>query len=392
MEPFDPYRAFVTVRGQRAFGFYGARVRAKTSTECVRCSKVNLLPLFALGALLVEVGMGRAKGALHCSVKGLTAFAVGVLLGALGRDWTDAMLCGTVALLATVGLGDRVTLAATVFLAAGISIVHKLVVVFDRFVTASLATFLPEPFSALNAMKNLLANLWQPDYAFVWSIHTLAGGAALGALLVSGPRVGRYNRNGTPTAIPAHSLPLAGIGVFLLWIGSQSFSQPIWDAATLSAFVALLCSLVWTKWRFGKVDPSFTVTGFWTGLVAGLALGKVSFALSVLTGILSGIAAVSVSLTLDRHFIDDPVGIVSAEGIAPLIGLAVQWVGKVSFLGAGFASWAVSFLVGFSAAWIAGRILSAFNLLRLAPIDEFSGADLRLYGITAYPEFEMREA
>jgi len=392
MEPFDPYRAFVTVRGQRAFGFYGLKVRAKTSTECVRCSKVNLLPLFALGALLVEVGMGRAKGALHCSVKGLTAFAVGVLLGALGRDWTDAMLCGTVALLATVGLGDRVTLAATVFLAAGISIVHKLVVVFDRFVAASLATFLPEPFSALNAMKNLLANFWQPDYAFVWSIHTLAGGAALGALLVSGPRVGRYNRNGTPTAIPAHSLPLAGIGVFLLWIGSQSFSQPIWDAATLSAFVALLCSLVWTKWRFGKVDPSFTVTGFWTGLVAGLALGKVSFALSVLTGILSGIAAVSVSLTLDRHFIDDPVGIVSAEGIAPLIGLAVQWVGKVSFLGAGFASWAISFSVGFSAAWVTGRILSAFNLLRLAPIDEFSGADLRLYGITAYPEFEMREA
>jgi ammonium transporter, Amt family len=392
MEPFDPYRAFVTVRGQRAFGFYGARVRAKTSTKCVRCSKVNLLPLFALGALLVEVGMGRAKGALHCSVKGLTAFAVGVLLGALGRDWTDAMLCGTVALLATVGLGDRVTLAATVFLAAGISIVHKLVVVFDRFVAASLATFLPEPFSALNAMKNLLANFWQPDYAFVWSIHTLAGGAALGALLVSGPRVGRYNRNGTPTAIPAHSLPLAGIGVFLLWIGLQSFSQPIWDAATLSAFVALLCSLVWTKWRFGKVDPSFTVTGFWTGLVAGLALGKVSFALSVLTGILSGIAAVSVSLTLDRHFIDDPVGIVSAEGIATLIGLAVQWVGKVSFLGAGFASWAMSFLVGFSAAWVTGRILSAFNLLRLAPIDEFSGADLRLYGITAYPEFEMREA
>jgi len=357
-----------------------------------RCSEVNLLPLFALGALLVEVGMGRAKGALHCSVKGLTAFAVGVLIGTLGRDWTDAMLCGTVALLTTVGLGDRVTLTATIFLAVGISIVHKLVVVFDRFVTASSATFLPEPFAALNAVRNLLANLWQPDYAFIWSVHTLAGGAALGALLVSGPRVGRYSRNGTPTAIPAHSLPLAGVGVFLLWVGSQSFSQPIWDAATLSAFVAWLCSLVWTKWRFGKVDPSFTVTGFWIGLVAGLALGKVSFALLVLTGILSGIAAVSVSLTLDRHFIDDPVGIVSAEGIAPLIGLAVQWVGQASFLGIGFASWAVSFLVGFSTAWVAGRILSASNLLRLAPMDEFAGADLRLYGITAYPEFEMREA
>jgi len=356
-----------------------------------RCSEVNLLPLFALGTLLVEVGMGRAKGALHCSVKGLTAFAVGVLIGTLGRDWTDAMLCGTVALLATVGLGDRVTLTATVFLAAGISIVHNLVLGLDRLVSALPKILLPEPLVVFGMAKNLLANFWQPDYAFVWSVHTLAGGAALGALLVSGPRIGRYNRNGTPTAIPAHSLPLAGIGVFLLWIGSQAFSQPLWEAAKLSAFVALLSSLIWTKWRFGKVDPSFTVTGFWTGLVAGLALGKVSFALSVLTGILSGVAAVSVSLTLDRHFIDDPVGIVSAEGIAPLIGLAVQWVGQTSFWGAGFASWAVSFLAGFLMAWVVGRILSAFNLLRLAPMDEFAGADLRLYGITAYPEFEMRE-
>jgi len=353
---------------------------------------MKLLPFFALGALLVEVGMGRAKGALHCSVKGLTAFAVGVLIGALGRNWTEAILCGTVTLLATIGLGDRLTLIATVFLAAGVSFAHKLVWGIDRLVSASPKILLLEPFAVSDTAKNLLANFWQPDYAFVWSVHTLAGGAALGALLVSGPRVGRYNRNGTPTAIPAHSLPLAGIGVFLLWVGSQSFSQPLWDAATLSAFVALLSSLVWTKWRFGKIDPSFTVTGFWTGLVAGLALGKVSFPLSVLTGTLSGIAAVSVSLTLDRHFIDDPVGIVSAEGIAPLIGLVVQWVGQAPFGGAGFASWAVSFLLGFSTAWVVGRILSAFNLLRLDPMDEFAGADLRLYGITAYPEFEMREA
>jgi len=353
---------------------------------------MNLLPLFALGALLVEVGMGRAKGALHCSVKGLTAFAVGVLVGTIGRNWTDALLCGTVALLATVGLGDRVTLTATVFLAAGISVAHKLVLGFDRLISVSSKILLPEPFAIFNMAKNLLANFWLPDYAFVWSVHTLSGGAALGALLVSGPRVGRYNRNGTPTAIPAHSLPLAGIGVFLLWVGSQSFSQPLWEAATLSSFVALLSSLAWTKWRFGKFDLSFTVTGFWTGLIAGLALGKVSFALSVLAGILSGIASVSVSLTLDRYFIDDPVGVVSAEGIAPVIGLLVQWFGQAIFRGVGFASWVLSFFVGFLVAWSLGRILAAFNLLRLTPTDEFAGADLRLYGITAYPEFEMREA
>ncbi len=97
---------------------------------------------------------------------------------------------------------------------------------------------------------------------------------------------------------------LCGTFALLTTIGlGDRLTLTAWDAPTLSAFVALLCSLVWTKWRFGKIDPSFTVTGFGTGLVAGLALGEVSFSM-----------------------------------------------------------------------------------------DEFSGADLRLYGITAYPEFEMRKA
>lgn len=353
---------------------------------------MNSLPLFALGAILIETGLGRAKGALHCFVKGLTALAVGTVIGFVGRDWSDAILCGTVASLATLGLGDRITLPAAAIIAACVGIAHKSLTIFDRLVGISVNAPVPESLFAFKPAFAWLASHWQPDYAFVWSLHTLAGGSALGALIASGPRVGRYSRNGLPMAIPAHNLPMAVVGVFLIWFGSQSFAQPLWEPATLSGFIALLTSLVWTKWRFGKFDPSFAITAFWTGLVSGFALGKFALFNLLTAGLFSGVISIWVSLFLDKNFIDDPVGIVPAEGIAPLIGLTVLWVSGGANLGAGFLNWIGSFACGFVSSWVICRILALFNLLRLHPMDEFEGADLRLYGIAAYPEFEMREA
>ncbi|MFN3422366.1 MAG: hypothetical protein ACK40X_11660, partial [Armatimonadota bacterium] len=110
------------------------------------------------------------------------------------------------------------------------------------------------------------------------------------------------------------------------------------------------------------------------------------------SGILSGVVSVSVSLLLDKNFIDDPVGIVPAEGVAPLIGLIVLWVVGGVPLRVGFVNWTVAFVAGFVSTWLICRLLASLNLLRLHPMDELEGSDLRLYGIAAYPEFEMREA
>ncbi|MCS7264679.1 MAG: hypothetical protein NZ805_07585 [Armatimonadetes bacterium] len=353
---------------------------------------MDFLPLFALGAILVETGLGRAKGALHCFVKGLIALAVGTTFGFLGQDWGNAILCGVVALLATLGLGDRITLLASAFIAASVSIFHKLLLIFDRLVGLSTNTPLPEWLFAFKPVLDWLSVHWQPDYAFLFSVHTLAGGSALGALLASGPRIGRYSRTGSLTALPAHNLPIAAIGAFLIWLGSQGFSQTLWESSVLCGFIALLTSIAWTKWRFGKVDPSFAITSLWTGLVGGLALGKVAFLPAFLVGVFSGVISVSVSLFLDKNFIDDPVGIVPAEGFAPLIGLTVFWFSNGTTFGSGLFNWVLAFALGFGGTWLVCRILAFFNLLRLHPMDELEGADLHLYGIAAYPEFETREA
>jgi ammonia channel protein AmtB len=336
--------------------------------------------------------MGRAKGTLHSFVKGLTALAVGTLVGFVGQHWESAVLCGIVALLATLGLGDRITLSAAAIIAVAVGVAHRLLTIFDQLVSASIDTTVPAFPLAFKPVLSWLSSYWQPDHAFIWSVHTLAGGAALGALMASGPRVGRYNRNGLPAAMPAHNLPIAAVGVFLIWFGSQAFSQSLWELTTLSGFVALLTSLAWTKWRFGKVDPSFAITAFWTGLVSGFLLGESSPVVLALSGIFGGIVSVSISLLLDKNFVDDIVGIVPAEGVAPLIGLTVLWVVGGASLGLGFVNWVVAFFLGFASTWLVCRVLASLNLLRLHPMDELEGADLRLYGIAAYPEFEMREA
>lgn len=347
------------------------------------------LPMFVLGIVLMEAGMGRAKGATHCFVKGLVTFAVGALIGAVGNDLRGALLTGATATLATIGLGDRVTLSAAAALAAGIAIVHRMFATFDRFIGATMA--LPEPLTALQGMQRWLASNWLMDYGGVWSVHALAGGAALGALMAVGPRIGRYTRNGAPAAMPAHNLPMAGMGTVALWAGLQAFSAPLWWAASYSAFSALLAALLWTRWRFGKTDPSFAFTAFWAGSVAGLA-SSVPLAASIVTGALAGVVAVAVSLRLDKRFVDDPVGVVAAEGVAPLLGLIAQWVWRTAPLGSGLVCWTGAFGVGFAVARLVGRLLWWLGALRPAPADELAGVDQRLYGIAAYPEFELREA
>ncbi|MFA0752699.1 MAG: hypothetical protein IMHGJWDQ_000459 [Candidatus Fervidibacter sp.] len=386
MEPFDPCRVLARCAVKGLFDFYPYAITQKET------GAMEGLVLFALGAVLMEAGMGRAKGALHSFVKGLTAFAVGVLLGSIKGSGQEALLGGTVSLLTTTGLGDRVTLIGAAILGATVAVLHRLLWSFDRLLSVAANVHLPDPFASMAWVRDWLVAFWLPDYAALWSVHALTGGAAFGALLAAGPRVGRYSRNGTPAAMPAHNLSLAGAGMFLLWLGARAFSAPLWESATLSAFVAWLSALVWTKWRFGKTDPSFAFTAFWAGLIAGLAVGGVSFLPVAFVGLVTGALAISFSLTLDRHFVDDPVGIVAAEGIAPLVGLVGQWLWRERLFGVGLVSWLISFGLGLLAVWLTGKLLASLGLLRPLPMDEFVGLDQRLYGITAYPEFEMREA
>ncbi|MCS7223855.1 MAG: hypothetical protein NZ959_04785 [Armatimonadetes bacterium] len=351
----------------------------------------TVLALYLVGLIVVEVGMGRARAASHSLMKGLAAAAAG-WLGAVGTAPQDALLSSICGLVATTGLAERVTLSGAFFLSLTASVCHRLFTVIDRAIGQAVSHHLPASLSDLQGIQGWLSQYWVPDYGGLFFVHALGGGAVLGALIAVGSRLGRYSRTGAPQALLAHSLPLTGIGILFLWLGCQGMAPGLWMSSSTSAFVAFLSSLVFTRIRFGKVDASFALTSFWTGLVAGLGTGSDQPIGAVLAGIIAGLLTIIGSLLLDRFFVDDPVGVVVAEGLAPAIGLLSQWAFGYRRVGAGLLPWLLAVSVGFAAARIACRILRALGILRPSPSDELTGLDQRLYGVTAYPDFEVREA
>lgn len=351
---------------------------------------VTALGLFAVGVIALEAGMGRAKGATHCFIKGFVAIGVGLFIG-IGLPFEEALVGAVAALLATVGLGDRVTLSAAFVLAGGVALLHRFLTGFDSLVSLLSSVPLPEGVAALGPIGDWLTMGWGSDYGGLWTVHALAGGAALGALRAVRPRLGRYLRDGASAALPGHNLPLAGLGAGLIWVGMKGFAPALWSGISYTAFTSFLAALAFTKWRFGKFDPSFALTAFWAGLIAGLAVVTQTPLWNLFVGSLGGTLAILFSLWLDRRFVDDPIGVVAAEGLMPLFGTLVRWFIEPQIFGMGWLGWLGAFALGFLVTHFLGQLLWWIGILRPSPTEELTGLDQSLYGIPAYSEFELRE-
>lgn len=172
-----------------------------------------------------------------------------------------------------------------------------------------------------------LADLGFMDFAGDSVVHSVGGWAALAGAMLLGPRIGKYDRSGKPKAIPGHSMSLAVIGLFVLWLGwfgfnpgsTMSFQNPsdvfhILMTTNTSAIAAVLTSTI-TSWIvMKKPDLGMTVNGCLAGLV-GITGGcaYVSIEASLLIGALSGILVVFAVRFFDRIHIDDPVGATSVH-------------------------------------------------------------------------------
>ena len=179
-----------------------------------------------------------------------------------------------------------------------------------------------------------LAKLSTPFHDFAGSsmVHMTGGVAALMGALVLGPRLGKYGPDGKPRAIPAHNIPYAVLGTFILLIGWYGFnpgSELAADdaiggiavtttlAAAAGAIVAML--VIWMK--TGKPDVAMTANGLLAGLV-GITAGTaaVSNVGAVVIGALAGLIVVAAVLFFDRIHIDDPVGAISVHGVCGAFG------------------------------------------------------------------------
>ena len=253
------------------------------------------------------------------------------------------------------------------------------------------------------------------DFAGSGIVHMTGGIAAFMGALFLGPRIGRYDENGNPRAIPGHSIPFATLGVFILWLGwfgfnpgsellADEFVSTIAVNTMLAAAAGGLATTI-TIWLVaGKPDLAMIGNGVLAGLVAITApCGAVTAGWAAAIGAIGGIIVVVSVLFFDKVKIDDPVGAISVHGVCGLWGLLS--VGLFStyddaFLlredagliyGGGFDQLAVQALmaviilawVGTTSAILFGVIKATIGL-RVSPEEEMAGLDVLEHGLQGY--------
>ena len=238
------------------------------------------------------------------------------------------------------------------------------------------------------------------DFAGSSLVHAFGGYAALAAVIVLGPRLGKYLPNGKIKPILGHSMPLATIGVFLLFFGWFGFNggsvlsanAPMVSlvfvttglAAAAGGLAASFASWILLK----KPDLSMALNGILAGLV-GITAGADSISpwASVLVGAISGVLVVASVLAFDKLKIDDPVGAISVHGICGNWGtLAVGIFGAGSFVTQLIGTVAIS-VFAFVFALVTFLVVKAVFGLRVSPEEEEGGLDIGEHGQEAYPDF-----
>jgi Amt family ammonium transporter len=261
------------------------------------------------------------------------------------------------------------------------------------------------------------------DWAGSSVIHAVGGLTGLAGTLVLGPRIGKFNRDRSPNPMPAHNLPLAILGTYILifgWFGFNAGSTLAGTDLRISMIVlnTMLagCAGGFTAmllmWRiFGKPDPSMIANGFLAGLVAITAPSAfVQPWSAAVIGVVGGALAVAGVLFIERVWhIDDPVGAVPVHagcglwGVLALglfadgtYGVGINGVGGgVRGLFYGDASQFVAQLVGFGTVivWAFPLAFGFFKLqhrlmgIRVSREAELEGVDLPEMGAMAYPDF-----
>jgi ammonium transporter, Amt family len=251
------------------------------------------------------------------------------------------------------------------------------------------------------------------DFAGSAAVHAMGGFAALAGAIVLGPRIGKYNSDGTINPIPGHNLPLAAVGAFILWFGWFGFNPGSTAAAvgkwqligqvTTNTFLASamggISTMVYTQIRHKQVDITMVINGILAGLVAITAgCNVVSHVSALIIGLIAGVLVDVAVITIDRMKIDDPVGAIAVHGVngffgTVAVGLFSQKNGlftKGSFEGLTTQTLGVVAIAIFSFAtsYAILTLLKKTIGIRISRIEEQAGIDHVEYGVEAYSTFE----
>jgi Amt family ammonium transporter len=243
------------------------------------------------------------------------------------------------------------------------------------------------------------------DFAGSTIVHSVGGWGALAGIILLGARKGKYTEKGIKP-IPGHSLPLATLGVFLLWFGWFGFNggsvlsadaagvATVFVTTSMAAAAGAVGAFFVSFWMFKSHDLSMVLNGILGGLV-GITAGAdvVSITSSIVIGLIAGMIIPLSVVFFDRYLkLDDPVGATSVHlvcGIWGTLAVGIFGVGEFSFITQLIGVAAIGAFT-FTFAFVSFYVLKVTVGIRVSEEEEVKGLDIAEHDMPAYPEFETQ--
>ncbi len=246
------------------------------------------------------------------------------------------------------------------------------------------------------------------DFAGSTLVHSVGGWGALITIYLLGARIGKFDKDGKPQALPGHNLPIASAGVFILWLGWFGFNggsvlsaNPELTSLTLvTTSLAAAAGGVAAAFFSNVLYKNFDLTMFMNGVLGGLVgitagADQMSPTDAILIGLIAGVIVVLGISLIDKLKLDDPVGAVSVHLICGIWGtLAVGIFGAIAGVDQLIAQLIGIGVVGIFCvltSFIILFIVKATTGLRVDKEEEINGLDLSEHGMEAYGDFRVNE-
>jgi Amt family ammonium transporter len=377
------------------------------------------------GFAMVETGFTRAKNAINIMMKNMMDFSIGslafwavgfgIMFGASSTGWFgtsgfflsdftpdgdpwvlafwmfQVVFCATAATIVSGAMAERTKFVGYMIYSALISAV--VYPIFGSWAWGSL----------FNG-NGWLEGLGFIDFAGSTVVHSVGGWCALAGAIVLGPRLGKYDKDGRPKPIMGHSMTLAALGVFILWLGWFGFNPGstttadksiamIFVNTNLAAAAGSLLAMIVSWIKFGKPEVGMTLNGALAGLVAITSpCASVSPASAIIIGAVAGVLVVLSVMFFDRIKIDDPVGAISVHGICGAWGTLSAGIfdlggASLGLIGVQLLGIAACFLWTFPIAFVLFKLIDKTIGLRVSAEEELEGLDYSEHGGMAYPDF-----
>ena len=391
-----------------------------------------LVMFMACGFCMLEAGLVRSKNTTMQLTKNISLFSIAAvgyyilgynLMYPLGTWSVDGVFSGVigVAVMEAVGItadkADDISYATTgsdyffqlMFCAATASIVSGALAERIKLwpfllFTLILTAFIYPLQASWKWGGGFLDEMGFLDFAGSTVVHSVGGWAALAGAVILGPRIGKY-KDGKVVPMPGANLPIATLGVFILWLGwfgfnggSQLAMGTVGDIADVSRIFAntnaaaaggAIMALILTQVVYGKVDLTMVLNGALAGLVSITAEPLTpTLGVATIIGAVGGAIVVFSVPLLDKFKIDDVVGAIPVHLIAGIWGtLAVPLTNSDASFGTQIISIIIVGAFTVVASGVVWFVIKATLGIRVSEEDELAGLDTSELGMDAYPEF-----